>query len=114
MSDQKEELNVQHPEETPQEGSTEDTSAAAPAAEAEKKKGSVLSAPGNFGNSAGDKIQGTLGKVGQPVGKGLEYAAAPVGGIVEPLVGGLFKAPQNFGQASEEAIKTDKHNEELE
>lgn len=29
--------------------------------------GSILSAPGAYGNAAGDKIQGTLGKVGNPV-----------------------------------------------
>jgi len=37
-----------------------------------------------------------------------------VGGIVEPLVGGLFKAPQTFGQASDMGKETDKYNEEME
>ena len=60
---------------------------------------------------AGEKIQGTLSKVGQPVGKGLETIAAPVGGLVEPLVGGLFKAPQTFGTASDMAKKEDEHND---
>jgi hypothetical protein len=32
---------------------------------------------------------------------------------VEPLVGGLFKAPQTFGQASEMEKETDAHNAEM-
>lgn len=74
----------------------------------------MLSAPGNFGNSAGDKIQGTLGKVGGPVGKGLETVAAPVGGLIDPLVGGVFRAPETLKNATQETEKVDAHNEELE
>lgn len=74
----------------------------------------MFSAPGNFGNTAGDKIQGTLGKVGGPVGKGLETVAAPVGGLIDPLVGGLFRAPDSLKNATMEEEKVDKHNEELE
>lgn len=33
---------------------------------------------------------------------------------MEPLVGGLFKAPQTFGQASDMGKETDKYNEEME
>ena len=73
----------------------------------------MLSAPGNFGNSAGDKIQSTLGKVGGPVGKGLEVAAAPLGGIIDPLVGGLFRAPDGLKTATQESEKVDRHNEEM-
>ena len=77
-----------------------------------QQPGSILSAPQNFGNTAGDKIQGALGTVGNPVGKGLETAAKPVGGIIEPVVGGLFRAPQTFGHASDHAEKMEKENEE--
>ena len=74
----------------------------------------MISAPGKFGNSAGDKIQNTLGKVGGPVGKGLETVAAPVGGLIDPLVGGLFRAPDSLKNATQESEKVDRHNEELE
>ena len=75
--------------------------------------GSILSAPGNFGNAAGDTIQGTLGKVGNPVGKGLETVAKPVGGLVEPIVGGLFKAPENFAHATDASKDVETHNDDL-
>ena len=75
--------------------------------------GSIFAAPGNFGNSAGEKIQGTLGKVGGPVGKGLETVAAPVGGLIDPLVGGVFRAPDSLKNASQQTEKVDKENEEL-
>ena len=74
--------------------------------------GSVLSAPQNYGNVAGEKIQGALGKVGNPVGKGLETAAKPVGGIIEPVVGGLFRAPDTFGHAADSDAKAKKQDEE--
>ena len=74
----------------------------------------MLSAPSNFGNSAGEKIQGTLGKVGGPVGKGLETVAAPVGGLIDPLVGGLFRAPDAMQNAKGETEKVERHNEEME
>lgn len=50
--------------------------------------------------------------MGGPVGKGLETAAKPVGGIVEPVVGGLFKAPQTFGHASDHAAKQEAQQKE--
>lgn len=135
MAEDKEELNIRQPEQTDQnEEATPD-----PSAPPEKKGstigitpchpppisdvantppllllGSILSAPGNFGNSAGDKIQGTLGKVGGPVGKGLETIAGPVGGLIDPLVGGMFRAPETLKNATQESEKVDKHNEELE
>ena len=76
--------------------------------------GSIFAAPGNFGNSAGEKIQGTLGKVGGPVGKGLETVAAPVGGLIDPLVGGVFRAPDSLKNAVQQTENVDKHNEDLE
>ncbi|KAL9113622.1 MAG: hypothetical protein Q9227_002360 [Pyrenula ochraceoflavens] len=57
---------------------------------------------GKYGNAAGDKIEGTLGKVGQPVGKGLGYATKPVGSLVEPVVGGLMKSGNAFGSLVKE------------
>ncbi len=74
--------------------------------------GSVLSGPQNYGNAAGEKIQGALGKVGNPVGKGLETAAKPVGGLIEPVVGGLFRAPETFGHAADSDAKAKKQDEE--
>ena len=53
---------------------------------------SYLSKPQQYGNAAGDSISGTLGKVGQPVGDGLSYVAAPVGNVVGSVVGGVMKA----------------------
>ena len=50
--------------------------------------------------------------MGNPVGKGLETAAAPLGGIIEPVVGGLFKAPQTFGHASDHAAKQEAQDKE--
>ena len=97
--------------------------------------GSILSAPGSYGNAAGNAIQGALGKVGNPVvrhsyllpprtlsanaylthkqGKGLETVAAPVGGIIDPIVGGVFRAPENFAKAVDANKEVDQHNEDL-
>ncbi|KAL8877795.1 MAG: hypothetical protein Q9192_008595 [Flavoplaca navasiana] len=52
---------------------------------------------GGYGNAAGDKVSSTLSPVGKPVGKGLETVASPVGGLVEPLVGGIMKSGKGFG-----------------
>lgn len=35
--------------------------------------------------------------MGKPLGKGLETVASPVGGLVEPLVGGIMKSGKGFG-----------------
>ncbi|KAL9618886.1 MAG: hypothetical protein Q9160_006476 [Pyrenula sp. 1 TL-2023] len=51
---------------------------------------------GKYGNKAGQSIQSTLGKVGEPLGTGLNYAARPVGGLVEPIVGGLMGSGKAF------------------
>lgn len=50
-----------------------------------------------MGTAAGDKIQGALSPVGQYTGKGLETAAKPLGGVVEPTVGGLMKSGRAYG-----------------
>ncbi|KAL8732650.1 MAG: hypothetical protein Q9166_002625 [cf. Caloplaca sp. 2 TL-2023] len=52
---------------------------------------------GSYGNAAGDKVSSTLSPVGKPLGKGLETVASPVGGLVEPLVGGIMKSGKGFG-----------------
>ncbi|KAI4090846.1 MAG: hypothetical protein LQ344_004493 [Seirophora lacunosa] len=52
---------------------------------------------GSYGNSVGDKVQSTLSPIGQPLGKGLGTIASPVGGLVEPLVGGVMKSGAGFG-----------------
>lgn len=52
---------------------------------------------GSYGNSAGDKVQSTLSPVGKPLGKGLGMVGSPIGGLVEPLVGGVMKSGKGFG-----------------
>lgn len=54
--------------------------------------------PENMGNSAGDWVQGKLNPVGQYAGKGFETVAKPVGGIVDPLVGGIMRTGEAFGE----------------
>lgn len=60
---------------------------------------SWLSKPESYGNKAGDTISSTLGKVGQPVGKGLSYGTAPVGNIVDSLVGGVMRSGEMANDA---------------
>lgn len=50
-----------------------------------------------MGNSAGEWIQGKLNPVGKYAGKGLETVGKPVGGIVDPLVGGVMRSGEGFG-----------------
>ena len=38
-----------------------------------------------------------MSPVGKPLGKGLSMVASPVGGLVEPLVGGLTKSGDAYG-----------------
>ncbi|KAL8739528.1 MAG: hypothetical protein Q9184_008591, partial [Pyrenodesmia sp. 2 TL-2023] len=52
---------------------------------------------GSYGNSIGSTVQSGLSPVGKPLGKGLETVASPVGGLVEPLVGGIMKSGKGFG-----------------
>jgi len=51
-----------------------------------------MSAPSDYGNKAGNAIDSTLGKVGHPVGKGLETITAPIGGVVGAVADAPFKA----------------------
>lgn len=53
--------------------------------------------PENMGNSAGEWVQGKLNPVGKYAGKGFETVGKPVGGIVDPLVGGLMRSGEAFG-----------------
>lgn len=50
-----------------------------------------------MGNNAGEWVEGKLNPVGKYTGKGLETVAKPVGGIVDPLVGGVMKGGEAFG-----------------
>ncbi|ETN39225.1 uncharacterized protein HMPREF1541_05448 [Cyphellophora europaea CBS 101466] len=59
--------------------------------------GSWYSKPEGYGNAAGDKVESVLSPVGKPLGKGLETAGKPIGGLVEPIVGGISKAGETFG-----------------
>lgn len=38
-----------------------------------------------------------MSPVGQPIGKGLETVAKPIGGLVEPIVGGLLGGGKAWG-----------------
>lgn len=38
-----------------------------------------------------------MAPVGGPLGKGLETAAGPVGALVDPIVGGISKVGETFG-----------------
>ncbi|KAI4171401.1 MAG: hypothetical protein LQ343_004257 [Gyalolechia ehrenbergii] len=49
------------------------------------------------GKSRPEPVQSTLSPVGKPLGKGLGTIASPVGGLVEPLVGGVMKSGKGFG-----------------
>ncbi|KAL8774801.1 MAG: hypothetical protein Q9209_000740 [Squamulea sp. 1 TL-2023] len=81
----------------------EDTEAAAAEGQSQEQEGGKPPREpgsaflGGYGNSAGDKVSSTLSPVGKPLGKGLETVASPVGGLVEPLVGGLMKSGKGFG-----------------
>ena len=62
-----------------------------------EKKG-MLQQPEAMGNAVGDKVQSTLSPVGAPLGKGLGTVSKPLGGIVEPIVGGIMKGGEGFGE----------------
>lgn len=59
--------------------------------------GKWYSKPESYGNAAGDKIQATMAPFGNTVGKGLETVTKPVGSLVDPLVGGVARAGETFG-----------------
>ncbi|KAL6249220.1 hypothetical protein RBB50_004283 [Rhinocladiella similis] len=63
----------------------------------QQEKGSWYSKPESLGNSAGDKIQDTLSPVGKHAGPVLEKAGGPIGGIVDPTVGGIMRAGKGWG-----------------
>ena len=57
------------------------------------------SIPETYGNYAGDKIEGTVGVVGKPVGQGLSHVVAPVGNVV----GGVVKPVMILGDTMNDA-----------
>ena len=57
------------------------------------------SIPQTYGDYAGEQIEGTLGKVGKPVGDGLSTAVAPVGNVV----GGVVKPVMILGDTMNDA-----------
>lgn len=59
--------------------------------------GSWYEKPETLGNQYGDKIQGALSPVGEPVGKVLQKGAAPVGSLVDGTVGGVMRMGKGFG-----------------
>lgn len=54
--------------------------------------------PEGMGNAAGDWVQGKLNPVGKYAGKGLETVGKPIGGIVDPLLGGVMRTGEAFGE----------------
>lgn len=52
----------------------------------------LASAPSQYGNFAGEKIQQALSGVGGPLGSSLEAATKPVGNVVNSVVGGTMRA----------------------
>lgn len=125
MSDQpKEELHIQGGE---QENLAEQASQESQPSEEQqpqqtkdepKKSGggfaSIMSGPANMGNKAGDAIQSTVGKVGQPVGKGLETVTKPVGGVVGAVVDAPFKAGEMATGSGEHGADIKKQTAEAE
>ncbi|KAK7887990.1 hypothetical protein LTR67_009384 [Exophiala xenobiotica] len=63
----------------------------------QKQGGSWASKPEEMGNNFGGKIEGALSPVGKYAGKGFETAAQPLGGVVEPIVGGVMKSGKGWG-----------------
>ena len=53
-----------------------------------------------MGDNAGTAVQGYLSPLGKPLGKGLETASKPLGGIVEPTVGTVMRAGEAFGETT--------------
>ena len=70
-------------------------------------------APSTYTNPAGEKIESTLGVVGKPVGDVMAKGAAPLGNIVDSVVGGVFRAGDmaqsktGMGKDQDEAQKAD-------
>ncbi|KAG6997769.1 hypothetical protein G7Y79_00038g075280 [Physcia stellaris] len=54
-------------------------------------------APRQYGDAVGGKMESVMAPVGKPLGKGLETIASPVGGLVDPLVGGINRGGAAFG-----------------
>ncbi|KAL8910218.1 MAG: hypothetical protein Q9171_004461 [Xanthocarpia ochracea] len=92
--DGKEELRPTTAEDT-EAAASEEQSQEQPSGKPPREPGSAFL--GGYGNTAGDKVSSTLSPVGKPLGKGLETVASPVGGLVEPLVGGILKSGKGFG-----------------
>ncbi|KAF7512858.1 hypothetical protein GJ744_011961 [Endocarpon pusillum] len=61
--------------------------------------GEVNNPLSSYGNNFGNAIEEKLSPVGKYAGKGFETIGAPVGGIVDPLVGGVMRSGGAFGEA---------------
>ncbi|OQU96289.1 hypothetical protein CLAIMM_02394 [Cladophialophora immunda] len=64
----------------------------------EKQAGSWASKPQQLGDRAGEKVESVLSPVGKYVGPGLEKAAGPIGGIVDPTVGSVLRMGKGWGE----------------
>lgn len=111
----KEQLDIQHPEEGQDaageatEGASEEAKPGRFTQPGPSRLSTCLPSPnltdflpgtsfglGGYGNSVGDKIESTMAPVGKPLGKGLETVGRPLGGVIDPIVGGIMR----FGSAS--------------
>ena len=50
-----------------------------------------------MGNNFGEKVSGALNPVGKHAGPAFEKIGGPIGGVVEPLVGGVMKSGKGWG-----------------
>ncbi|KIW63103.1 hypothetical protein PV04_09979 [Phialophora macrospora] len=66
--------------------------------DAQGEAGSWYTKPGEKGDAFGEKIQGALSPVGNKVGPVLEKGAGPIGALVDPLAGGIFKGGKAWGE----------------
>ncbi|EXJ53995.1 hypothetical protein A1O7_09332 [Cladophialophora yegresii CBS 114405] len=64
----------------------------------QKEGSSWYSKPEQLGTSAGDKIESTLSPVGKNVGPVLEKGGGVVGGVVDPVLGGVMRSGKGFGE----------------
>ena len=59
--------------------------------------GEVNNPLSSYGNNFGNTIEDKLSPVGKYAGKGFEKIGGPVGGIVDPLLGGMMRSGGAFG-----------------
>ncbi|KAK5050576.1 hypothetical protein LTR84_003858 [Exophiala bonariae] len=84
--------------ESQNQGPVEDKENLQPQGDGQGEGAHWASKPESYGNAAGEKIEETLAPVSKYTGKGLETLGRPIGGLVEPLVGGVMKGGKAWGE----------------